>query len=178
MERAKELFLCYCGNQFYMDLDGDGAEYRSYRISKEQEEEWRREFLDRFSKQEHHGKEALGSYAKVVDFLKSDRSDEDAGWFLYYPLRTKGLDDATILFMLRYSFRLAEKWTKRKAFPKEEAKDYLSVLDEYTRAVQSRAEDGSITRAEDYTLQEFSDPVYVASYLKDLRQDWDRLSCV
>ena len=175
MERAKELFLYYCGNQYYMDLDGDGDEYRSYRVPKEKEEEWRREYLDEFFRQERHGKEALGSYANAVYFLKSDRSDEDADRFLYYPLRTKGLDDATVLFMLRHSYRLAEKWMKKKKFPEEEKKAYLPVLDEYIREVQKRAEEGTVTRVEDYVLQEFADPAYAAVYLKELRQDWERL---
>ena len=51
MERAKELFLHYNGNQYYMDLNGDGNEYRSYRVPKETEEAWRREYLDHFFEQ-------------------------------------------------------------------------------------------------------------------------------
>ena len=175
MERAKELFLYYCGNQYFMDLNGDGDEHRGYQISREKEEEWRREYLSQFFQQKHYGKEAAGSYANAVNFLKSDRSDEDAERYLYYPLRVDGLDDATVLFMLRYSYKLAEKWTKKKKFSREEKKEYLTVLDEYVEEVQKRAEEGTITRAEDYTCQEFFDPVYVAAYLEDLRKDWDRL---
>ena len=97
MERAKELFLYYCGNQYFMDLNGDGNEYRGYQISQEKEEEWRREYLDRFLQQKRYGREAFGAYAKAVEFL---RSDEDGQNYLYYPFRTDGLDDVTILFML------------------------------------------------------------------------------
>ena len=45
IERAKELFMQYSGNRFYMDLNGDGREYDAYRIPRETEEEWRREYL-------------------------------------------------------------------------------------------------------------------------------------
>ena len=48
----------------------------------------------------------------------------------------------------------------------------MAALDEYARAVQRRADEGTMTRSEDYTMQEFSDPVYIADYLKDLRQRW------
>ena len=43
MERAKELFLKYNGNRFYMDREGEGSEYDSYHISKETEEMWTEE---------------------------------------------------------------------------------------------------------------------------------------
>ena len=32
-----------------------------------------------------------------------------------------------------------------------------------------------MTRSEDYVMQEFSDPVYIAGYLKDLQQRWREL---
>ncbi|MBQ6560379.1 MAG: hypothetical protein IJL85_06075 [Erysipelotrichaceae bacterium] len=176
MERAKELFLYYCGNQYFMDLNGDGNEYRGYQISKEKEEEWRKEYLDQFLVQKCYGREALRSYANAVKFLKSKRCDNNGKEYLHYPLRSDWLDDVTILFMLPYSFQLAEKRTEKRSLSKEEIKNYLLVLDGYIEEVQKRVEDGTITRAEDYTLQEFSDPTYVAKYLKDLRQDWNRLT--
>ena len=172
MERAKELFMKYNGNRFYMDLDGEGSEYDGYQVSKETEEIWRREYLDQFFEQEQHGKEALASYTKAVDFLKSDRSDPDGESFLYYPLRSSSLDDVTILFMLPISFRLAEKWTKKGKFSKKEAEEYLLVLNDFFQAVQKRVEDGTLTRADDYTWNEFSDPDYVSHYIEDLRQKW------
>ncbi len=46
------------------------------------------------------------------------------------------------------------------------------MLDGFAKDVQKRAEEGTMTRSEDYTMQEFSDPVYIADYLKDLRQRW------
>ena len=39
MERAKEMFLQYGGNRYYMSLDGVEQIYNSYRGSKETEEE-------------------------------------------------------------------------------------------------------------------------------------------
>ena len=48
MERAKELFIKYSGNRFYMDRNGDRHEYESYSIPKETEEEWRSEYLSQF----------------------------------------------------------------------------------------------------------------------------------
>ena len=49
-------------------------------------------------------------------------------------------------------------------------------LDGFIQDALKRAEGGTLTRAEGYHLQEFSDEVYVASYLKELRQKWIRLS--
>ena len=176
MDRAKELFLQYNGNQFYMDLDGDGNEYRSYNVPKETEEAWRREFLDSFFAQKLYGKEALKAYGTAVDFLKSDKSDEDWERFLYFPLRAEWLDDVTVLFMLRSALKLAEKWSKKGKLSKEEIRAYETALAGFTEVVQRRADSGALTRSEDYVMQEFSDPVYVESYLKDLKEKWERLS--
>ena len=172
MERAKELFLHYGGNRYYMSLDGDENEYDRYRVSKETEEEWRREYLDRFLEEERSGRDALGAYAKAAGFLKSDRSDKCGERVLYYPLRSGRLDDVTVLFMLPHSFRLAEKWAKKGKFTRKEAGEYLKALDGFARGVQKRAEDGTLTRAEDYSALDFSDPAYVAGYLADLLDDW------
>lgn len=175
MDRAKELFLQYNGNRFYMALDGKEQEYDSYQVSKETEEAWRRECLDQFLQQKQYEKQALKAYAAAVDFLKSDRSDEDWKTFLYYPLTSEWLDDVTVLFMLPLSFRLAEKWKKKGRFSKLEAEEYLKTMDAFLEEVHKRAQTGTLTRAEDYVLQEFSDPVYVESYTKDLKEKWMKL---
>ncbi len=175
MERAKEMFLQYNGNRFYMALDGEEQKYDSYQISKETEETWRREYLDQFLQKKQYGKEAYKAYASAVGFLKSDRSDEDWKRFLYYPLNSEWLDDVTVLFMLPLSFRLAKKWTKKNKLSKIETEDYLKTMDAFLEEVQKRTEAGTLTRAEDYVLQEFSDPVYVESYIKDLKKKWMKL---
>ncbi len=104
MERAKELFMQYGGNRFYMDLNGDGHEYGVYFIPKETEEEWRREYLSQFFEQKRYGKDALFSYSCAVDFSKGDTTDDCWERVLYYPLRSDWLDDVTVLFMLPRSF--------------------------------------------------------------------------
>ena len=175
MDRAKELFLQYNGNRFYMALDGNEQEYDSYQISKETEETWRREYLNDFLQRKQYGKDVLKAYAAAVGFLKSDRSDPDWERFLYYPLHSEWLDDATVLFMLPLSFRLAEKWKKKGRFSKPEAEEYLKTMDAFLEEVRKRAQTGTLTRAEDYVLQEFSDPVYVESYTKDLKEKWMKL---
>ena len=48
MERAKEIFLKYNGNHFYMDRNGDGYEYASYHVPKETEEIWAKEIISFF----------------------------------------------------------------------------------------------------------------------------------
>ena len=174
-ERAKELFLKCGGNRYYMSLNGEEHEYDSYQISKEKEDAWRREYLECFSEKKHKGKEALKAYSTATEFLKSDRSDEDWEDYLYYPLRSEWLDDVTVLFMLPVSFRLAERWNKKIKLSKENVKDYLNVLDTFVQKVQERAEDGTLTRDEDYTWQEFSDPVYLASYTADIQERWKKL---
>ena len=176
MERAKVLFIQYSGNRFYMDLNGDGKEYDSYRIPKETEDEWRREYLSQFFELKRYGKDALSSYTHAADFLKSDIADDYWKRMLYYPLRSDWLDDVTILFMLPVSFRLAEKWSEKGKFSQTGADEYLCVLDEFIQNVLKRADAGTLTRAQDYQLQEFSDEVYAAGYLKDLRQKWAELS--
>lgn len=42
-KRAKELFFIYYGNEFFMWKDGDLEEYKSYKISEDQELLWRNE---------------------------------------------------------------------------------------------------------------------------------------
>lgn len=175
MERAKELFLQYSGNRFYMDLNGDGYEYDGYRVSAETEEAWRREYLARFFEEKRYGKEAVSSYGHAAAFLKSDRSDECWEEILYYPIRSDWLDDVTILFMLPTSFRLAEKWYKKGKFSRKEAEEYLQALDGFVRSVRKRADTETLTRAEVFDRQEFSDPVYVAAYLTELWQKWTGL---
>ena len=172
-ERAKELFYLYHGNRFYMDHDGEGREYDSYHVSRETEEMWTEELISRFLESKPLGKEALRSYSAVADLIRSGSEDWEA--CLYYPLRAGHLDDVTVLFMLPCSFRMAETAVKKHCFSKEEADAYLQRLDTYARQVLARAENGTLTRAEDFVLQEFSDPVVVADHLKDLKNKWSRL---
>ena len=176
MERAKELFILYSGNRYYMDLNGDGHEYDRYRIPQDTEEEWRREYLSQFFEHKRYGKDALQSYARATDFLKSDMTDDYRERVLYYPLRADWLDDVTILFMLPVSYRLAEKQTENGKLSQDTAEEYLHALDGFIQSILKRADAGMLTRAQDYQLQEFSDEVYVAGYLKDLQQKWTRLS--
>ncbi len=175
MERAKELFYKYRGNHFYMDHDGAGWEYDSYHVSRETEEKWTEELVSHFLASELRGREALRIYSAVTDLMKSDRSRADWDVCLYYPLRASHLDDVTILFMLPDSFRMAEKAVKQDRFSKEEAGAYLGEMDSYIRELQERAEEGTMTRADDYVLKEFSDPVYVADYLSRLKKKWEGL---
>ena len=172
MEQAKELFLQYGGNRFYMALNGEEHLYDGYHISKETEEMWRRAYLEQFFEQELYGREALGAYATAAGFLKHDSDEETWERFLYYPLRSARLDDVTVLFMLQISLRSAAERAKKGKLSQEEVRKYLPSLHEYAQHVQERAEAGTLTRAEDYTMQEFSDPVYVADYLEDLQRSW------
>lgn len=175
-ERAKELFMQYSGNRFYMDLNGDGQEYDRYHIPKETEEEWRREYLSQFFEQKRYGREALLSYAHAADFLKSDMTEDYWERVLYYPLRSDWLDDVTILFMLPVSFQLAEKRAEKGKISRDTADEYMHALDGFIQDILKRADAGMLKRAKDYRLQEFSDEVYLAGYLKDLRQKWIGLS--
>ena len=173
MERAKELFYKYHGNRFYMDHDGAGREYESCHVSGETEEMWTEELITRFLESKPQGKEALRLYSAVTDMIKSDRRSKDWDSCLYYPLRAGHLDDVTILYMLPYSYRMAEKAVKKHCFSEEEAGAYLNELDKYIRTVLDRAENGTLTRSADYVMQEFSDPVYTADYLSSIRKKWD-----
>ena len=175
MERAKELYLHYCGNRYFMALNGDEIEYDMYHVSEVTEEAWRREFLDGFFAQKRFGKDALGSYSQAVEFLKSDRSDWCWEDVLHYPLKSDWLDDVTILFMLHRSLRLADKWARKGRLPREAAAAYLQEFDAFSQGVQQRAEDGTLTRAEDYDQYEFADPVHVADYLESLQRSWNEL---
>ena len=170
IKRAKELFLKYNGNRFHMDREGEGGEYENYHISRETEEMWTEELISSFLKSDMHGKEAFRTYAAVTELLKADRQNKHWNTLLYYPLRTECLDDVTILYMLQDSFRMAERAADRHCFTKEEADAYLHELDQYIQLIQTRAEDGTMTRAADYVMQEFSDPVYIADYLSSLKR--------
>ena len=50
--------------------------------------------------------------------------------------------------------------------------EYRQALAGYIREVTVRAEKGTVTRAEDYVMREFSDPAYVSKYLNDLEKKW------
>ncbi len=78
--------------------------------------------------------------------------------------------------MLPLSFQLAEKRAEKGEFSRDAAFEYMHVLDGFIQNILKRADAGMITRAQDYRLQEFSDEVYVAGYLKDLQQKWTGLS--
>ena len=175
MERAKELFLKYGGNRFHMDREGDGAEYDSCRVPAETEELWAEEAVSRFLEGKTRGKEALRAYSLAVELLDRDRRDRDRDACLFWPLRAEHLDDVTALFMLGAGFRMAERAAAKGRFSREEAERYLSELRGYARQVRERSETGTLTRSADYVLGEFSDPVYVKQYLKDLEEKWSGL---
>ncbi|MBR2521836.1 MAG: hypothetical protein IKE61_01745 [Coriobacteriales bacterium] len=175
MERAKELYLHYCGNRYFMALDGDEVEYDMYHVSKETEETWRKEFLDGFFAQKPHGKDALASYSQATEFMKGDRSDWCWEEVLHYPFRSDWLDDVTILFMLQRSFRLGERWARKGKLSREAAAAYLQELDAFSQEVQQRAENGTLSRAGDYDRLEFADPTHVADYMESLRRSWAEL---
>ena len=174
-ERAKELFYQYHGNRFYMDHDGVGREYESYHISKETEEKWTEEFLDRFLEGKARGREALRDHSAAADLLRTDRKKEAWDICLYDPLRAEHLDDVTRLFMLPVSFRMAERAAAKHCFSAEEAEAYLRELANYSESVLTRAKNGTLTRAKDYVMQEFSDPGYTADYLRDMKKKWEEL---
>lgn len=175
MDRAKELFFKYNGNRFHMDHDGEGLEYDKYHISRETEEKWAEEYIINFLDSETHGKEAVRGYSAVAELLKSSTRSDIWEKCLYYPLRARHLDDVSILFMLPNSFSLTERAVKKGGFIKDDAAAYIQDLDRFITQVQKRAGDGTLTRDADYTMQEFSDPVYVNNYLCSLRKKWDGL---
>ena len=175
MERARELFLKYNGSRFHMDREGDGAEYDGYHVSKETEEMWAREHIAGFLASEMQGREAVRAYSAATELSRSDRGGDSWNECLHYPLRAGHLDDVTVLYMLPCSLRMAERAAKKNRLPREEAQAYLGELDGFARLVQARAEEGTMTRAADYAVQEFSDPVYIADYLDDLKEKWAKL---
>ena len=176
IERAKDIFMKYCGNRYFMDLDGVGSEYDWYQVPKETEEEWRREYLSQFFEEKRYGKDALQSYSKATYFLESNMACDHWERVLFYPFRCDWLDDVTILFMLRTSLQFAEQQLKKGKLSGEKAAEYMHALEDLARDLQNRADAGTLTRAEDYVMQEFADELYVASYLKDLQQKWIDLS--
>ncbi len=137
MERAKELFLKYNGNRFYMDREGEGGEYESYHVSKETEEMWAKEAVSSFLESKPQGRKALCAYISASELAKSG-GDWDR--CLYYPLQSEQLDDVTVLFMLPHSFRMAERAVKKQSFSKEEADTYFRELDRYLREAGERSE--------------------------------------
>ena len=102
MDRAKELFLKYNGNRFFMDREGDGSEYESYRVSKEMEKEWAEEYISSFLKSGLRGREALRCYTAASELVRRDSGYKRLDALLYYPLKSVNLDDVTVLFMLGY----------------------------------------------------------------------------
>ena len=171
LERAKELFLAYGGNRFFMDHDGALAEYEGFRVPKETEARWAEEFLREFTETERYGKDALKAYGTAAELVKAG-SRADWERCLFYPLRARHLDDVTRLFMLQRSFRMAETAVKKRAFSRKEAEAYLEELDGFAREIRERAEKGTLTRAEDYVMREFADAEYTAGYLDEMKRKW------
>lgn len=172
MERAKEIFLKYNGNHFYMDRNGDGYEYASYHVPKETEEIWAKEIISFFLESKLYGKDALRSYAAVTELIKSDRQDSNWDKCLYVPLKSEELDDVTTLYMLPMSLKMAEKAVRKHTFSQKDANAYIEELESYIRKVQDRLVKDGLTRAADYSEQEFSDPAYVTYYLNNLKSEW------
>jgi len=177
VDRAKQLFYQYHGNRFYMNHDGVEQEYDSYHISKETEELWAKEFVSAFLESGLTGKKTVQAYSIVTDLLKIERDGNVFETCLYYPLRADHLDDVTRLFMLPLSFKMAEAAARKKQFSKQEAAAYIHELESYMKQVMDHVEKESLSRAEDYVLNEFSDPVYVADYLRDIKERWERIAC-
>lgn len=44
--RAKEIYFKYCCNSFFLHREDDAEEYESYKASREQERQWREEFVE------------------------------------------------------------------------------------------------------------------------------------
>jgi len=75
--RAKEIFIKNKGYWFFI-LDSDfNDEYRSYKISKEQENEWRREKIAEIKKeiQNERNRHELVSLLADYNFFQYDRKD-------------------------------------------------------------------------------------------------------
>ncbi|MBQ4258352.1 MAG: hypothetical protein II713_05060, partial [Clostridia bacterium] len=121
------------------------------------------------------GKEALRVYRAAADLLNRDGERELWEECLYYPLRTGKLDDVTVLFTLRASFDMAREAAEKGRFSGEEAGRYRQELERFSRSVLRRAENGTLTRDEDYVMREFSDPLYVRDYLRDIIERWNGL---
>lgn len=175
MKRAKELFLYYHGNRFYMDRDGASYEYDGHHVPKETEEAWAREYVLGFFESKARGKEALRAYSAAAEFVQRDELSGFWESCLYYPLRAKHLDDVTTLFMLSRSYYMAENAAKRLRLSRAAAAAYVRELDDYIRRVQERVAAGTLTRDADYDMNEFSDPVYVEDYLSRLRAKWAKI---
>ncbi len=175
MNRAKELFLKYSGNRFYMDREGDGAEYDRYHVPKETEEMWAEEYISAFLLSEMNGRDAIRAYSTAAELLNRFVPDERWTGCLYYPLRAEHLDDATALYMLQTSFRMADRAAKKHRFSKEDRDTYVRELNEYIHSIKTRIEAGTMTRSTDYMPQEFSDPVYTADYLNSIAEKWNGL---
>ncbi|MBR2809019.1 MAG: hypothetical protein IKE33_02170 [Erysipelotrichaceae bacterium] len=172
MEKAKELFVQYCGRHFFMDVDGVRAEYDSYHIPKEIENKWRREYLSQFFKQRKTGKDALRSYSQAIDFMNEDINDDTWERLLFYPFRCDWLDDVTILFMLQRDYYFVEQWINEGRFAKETISEYKNILNGFAQDILKRLREGTLTRDVDYEMNEFSDESYVSSYLEDLQLKW------
>ncbi len=158
-----------------MDLDGRGGEYEIFRVPKETEDLWAKEFVRDLRSSEKRGREALGEYSAAAHLARRLGSAEDRRYCLFHPLRAPELDDVTRLFMLSDSFRMAERAAAEGSLSGEEAEAYLAELDAFSALVIARAENGSLSSSEDYVMREFSDPEYVSRYLAELRVKWTRL---
>ncbi len=175
MDRAKQLFLEYNGSHFHMDREGDGAEYESYHVSRETESRWAKEYISIFLESDLQGKKAFRGYSASCDLIVYIGQGSLWDVCLYYPLRSENLDDVTVLFMLQYSYRMAEREARKNRLLQQQVEAYLKELNSFRVGVLKRIENGTETRSSDYTMNEFSDPVYTADYLRKLENQWREL---
>ncbi len=70
MEEAKELFLKYNGNYFYMEKDGVLTKYKSFGIDKNLEESWLNEYQEHMIKQIEKGNSVEVYVSKVCDIIR------------------------------------------------------------------------------------------------------------
>jgi hypothetical protein len=69
-KRAKELFFIYYGNEFFMWKDGDLEEYKSYKISEDQELLWRKELRRKlYSELEVSHNSSLNGLILIINYF-------------------------------------------------------------------------------------------------------------
>ena len=175
LERAKELYIAYGGNRFFMGHDGVEEEYAGYKVDKDTEKRWAEEYINDFTENARYGKDASNRYRKVAELLRNGMVNDSLERCLYYPLHAKHLDDVTCLFMLDISFRMAETSVKKGLLSRRDIKAYIGGLETFSKEIRSRAENGTLTRSEDYIMLEFSDPEYTIYYLDEIKKKWENL---
>lgn len=104
MNKAKEIFLFYCGSYFHMERDEQLTKYKGYNIDRNTEKEWLREYQSELLTKIEEGKSIEHNLIIYCDALRNLRDDKNLGTL--FDVIEKKIEDVDTFVRLRISEEL------------------------------------------------------------------------